>query len=386
MKFCSALRVIRATFVFAILFLGILLLKKLASSPRLNNKITSVSLDRHHWGKHSKNKHGTREKVNAHRSTSVSLDQHYWGKHSKNKHGILEKVTALIKGMESSSPGIMKVFTNAFPEKASGQVPFISESKSKGKDRNIQLVCVSEPSLVNCYEQGTAGFASSLIMTLDHLRLCHLNNGTMSIHWRNCFGVCKPNPMIDSFPYYFEPLCPGCENKAKVLLYLGTSVIDYHRIGLEDLPIKSKKILSRVLSRRIFKPVLDFSFRPREGLSSMYSSTDIITSQLRYEINFIMKKYLKVNSDIASKVATLYSKFMKGFNMLGIHVRGTDHWMESANRELPPLDKWVDTAKIIFQDLDEPKRIFLATDNQETISKFTDYFGKKMVSIGLQYT
>ena len=97
-------------------------------------------------------------------------------------------------------------------------------------------------------------------------------------------------------------------------------------------------------------------------------------------MNFIIRKYLKVNSQLNNKVEAFYSNFMRSFNTLGIDVRGTDHWMESANFELPAIDQWLDNAKTILGGLADPKRIFLATDNQEAITKFKNYFGKDMVS------
>ena len=149
-----------------------------------------------------------------------------------------------------------------FPIRSTGSVPFVTESRNNGKDRNISLVCVSEPSLTNCYESGSTGLSSFVLMTLDHLRLCHQNNGTPSIHWRNCFGACKPNPNIDSFPFYFKPLNPGIENKAKTVLYFGTFITTYSKISPEAMPVESAEILNRLRNRLTFAPVWNFSFRP----------------------------------------------------------------------------------------------------------------------------
>ena len=121
------------------------------------------------------------------------------------------------------------------------------------------------------------GFASLFFATLDHLRFCHRNNGIPSVRWRNCLGACKPDPNIDSFPFYVEPLNDGIENKATRILCLGTNIPYY--AYLDD---------KTASSRRKFKPVLDFSFRPRTG-NDQYSTKHLITHKVRLKMNFIIK-------------------------------------------------------------------------------------------------
>ena len=252
--------------------------------------------------------------------------------------------------------------------------PFIAESVSDRKDSTVPLACVSEPSLTSCYEYGGIGFASFIIVTLDHLRLCHKNNGIPTVHWRSCFSVCQPDTNIDSFSHYFEPLNDGVENKAKTVLCLGNPLQTYDKNDN-----KSGKVPYR---KRKFRPVLDFSFRPRLGLKDEgYFSENLITDEIRHEMSFIIKKYLKVKSFIMAKVEAVYSTHMKGKNILAIHVRGTDHWTESSHHKLTPLKRWLYQADKILKQIPEPKNIFLATDNEETVTRFTSYYGQQKVNI-----
>ena len=276
---------------------------------------------------------------------------------------------------------VIKLLGNMYPYIKNGIVPFLAESKNHGKNKNVSLACISEMFLGNCYEKGPMGFSSLVIATLDHLRLCYRNKGAPSIRWRNCFGGCKPNPEIDSFPFYFKPLYVGIENKAKTVLCLGASIVNYHNMPSKILRPNNWVTNSgqKVYEERI-QPVLDFSFRERPGLTDAYSPDDLITEKLRHEMNFIIEKYLKVNPSIMTKVGTFFSKSMKNYNILGIHVRGTDHWMESANLKLPKVSQWVDEADEILQRLAAPKKIFVASDNEETIQRFIEHFGKEKVS------
>ena len=67
--------------------------------------------------------------------------------------------------------------------------------------------------------------------------------------------------------------------------------------------------------------------------------------------------------------------------MLGIHVRGTDHWMETSEHSLPSLLSWIKRAQSIVETLPRPRKIFIASDNHEVIKKFGIYFGKEMASV-----
>ena len=74
---------------------------------------------------------------------------------------------------------------------------------------------------------------------------------------------------------------------------------------------------------------------------------------------------------------------MAGYSVLGVHVRGTDHWMETIEQRLPPLMSCVKSAQSILQTLPQPRKISIASDNDEVIETFVTAFGKEMVSFVL---
>ena len=54
-------------------------------------------------------------------------------------------------------------------------------------------------------------------------------------------------------------------------------------------------------------------------------------------------------------------------------------------KELPPLLSWAKSAKTIFETLPQPRKIFIAGDNDEGIEKFVTIFGKEKVSFDIQF-
>ena len=305
----------------------------------------------------------------------------YEQQQKSRKQSLLEFLASLKKmGFSGKETNLI---LSTFPYKSTGSMAFVAESSNDEKDKNISLACISEPFINNCYEDGSAGFASLVIITLDHLRFCHRSKGIPTVRWRNCYGGCKPDANIDSFPFYFKPLNIGIENSAKKVLCFGDSIWDFPDYLFSNaLPTNNvQNVFGQISNKQKFKPVLDFSFRERSGLTDFYAPEDLITSQLRHEMNFILRKYLKVNSKIMMKVNQFYSEFMKDYNVLGIHVRGTDHWSENANFKLPTVRQWIDEADRVLQSLDEPRRIFLASDSHEVVSRFIESFGKEKVRV-----
>ena len=107
----------------------------------------------------------------------------------------------------------------------------------------------------------------------------------------------------------------------------------------------------------------------------------MITTQKRLRLNKLIHQYVKPNSRIKEKVKMFYQRYVVGFTVLGVHVRGTDHWMETSEKRLPSLMSWVKKAHSILETLPRPRKIFIASDNHEAIKEFVIHFGKESVSI-----
>ncbi|XP_015757335.1 PREDICTED: uncharacterized protein LOC107336784 [Acropora digitifera] len=111
-----------------------------------------------------------------------------------------------------------------------------------------------------------------------------------------------------------------------------------------------------------------------------YEHSTIITDRKRKQVNKLINQYVTPNSRIKEKVRVFYDRHLAGFNLLGVHVRGTDHWMETPEQKLPPLLSWVNKAAEILETLPHPRKVFIASDNDEVIELFVEFFGKEKVA------
>ncbi|KAL9962950.1 hypothetical protein ACROYT_G032108 [Oculina patagonica] len=111
-----------------------------------------------------------------------------------------------------------------------------------------------------------------------------------------------------------------------------------------------------------------------------WATCGIITTQERMRVNELIQQYVKPNSRIKEKVRMFYQRYLAGFTVLGVHVRGTDHWKETSEKRLPSLMSWVKRARSILDTLPRPRKIFMSSDNHEVIHMFVSLFGKETVS------
>ena len=226
-----------------------------------------------------------------------------------------------------------------------------------GKISTDSWVCVVDPTVFDCSYQGMASF---LLYTLDEIAVCHaMGSERPVVFWRACFSVCSRDPAVNSWEWYFEPVNRGLESQVeKVLCPLFP--------GKVRDTISKKAIWNKSFKRRT--EVIIF----QEGL--------LITTEERIRINKLIQQYVKPNERITGEVSEFYQQYLAGNTVLGVHVRGTDHWTETSEKKLPPLMSWVKRAQSIFETLPQPRKIFIASDNYEIIEKFVRFFGEETVS------
>ena len=225
--------------------------------------------------------------------------------------------------------------------------------KNRGKTKG-SVACVVDPGITEC---GNAGFAAFLLYTLDHILFCRaLGINRPTVFWRACLSGCSKDPRVNSWDWYFEPVNRGLESEVQNV---------FCPLTLDDSP-----------------SIIENSFKNRSDVVG-YEDSKIITTQERLRVNKLIHQYVKPNSGITKKVQMFYQQYLAGFNVLGVQVRGTDHWMETSEKKLPSLMSWVKKAQSILETLPRPRKIFIASDNNEVIRKFVIYFGKETVSFTL---
>ena len=238
--------------------------------------------------------------------------------------------------------------------------------------------CVSEVSILDC---GNMGLAALLLATLDHLVFCSLHTATPTVMWKNCGSLCSNNS-LNSWEWYFEPVNPGIEKQAsKVICLAGT--VSHHSFPVANERLfkswwRTQDILDRTKHFQFTpKPILSLSFQKREVTG--FENFGTISTDVRHWVNALLKKYIRVKKSITEEVDVMYNDHMLGYSILGVHIRGTDHWVEREQQNLVPLRAWVKKAKKIFESLEKPRKIFVASDNNEAIKYFLKIFGKNTV-------
>ena len=219
-----------------------------------------------------------------------------------------------------------------------------------------------DPAIADCTN---IAFAAFLLLTLDHMMLCRaVGSDRPVVVWRAYNSVCSRDRRVNSWNWYFEPVNRGLETQFERVLcpLLVENVGDLFQIFPEQ------------------RPILNNSFKNRSKVEG-YEDSQIITAKERMRINKLIKQYVKPNSTITEKVSQFYHRYLAGYSVLGVHVRGTDHWMETIEQRLPPLMSWVKSTRAILETLPQPRKIFIASDNDEVIEKFVNFFGNQTVSV-----
>jgi hypothetical protein len=227
--------------------------------------------------------------------------------------------------------------------------------KNRGKPTD-SAVCVVDPGITEC---GNAGFAAFLLYTLDHILLCRvLGINRPTVFWRACNSVCSRDPRVNSWEWYFEPVNRGLESEVENVFCL---------LRPDGAPLD-------------VGTTIDNSFKNRTDIEG-FELGRIITTRERLRVNKLIHQYVEPNMRIKKQVEMFYQQYLAGFNVLGVHVRGTDHWMETSEKRLPSLMSWVKRAQSILETLPRPRKIFIASDGHEVIKKFVIYFGEETVGI-----
>ena len=221
-------------------------------------------------------------------------------------------------------------------------------------------ICVVDPALSECFNMG---FAAFVLRTLDHIMLCSaLGSDRLVVFWRACYSVCSRDPKVNSWDWYFEPVNPGMEKQVERVLC--------------PLLVTNFDDLSQ--SNPDFMPILDNSFKNRTSVDG-FENSPIITEKERMKVKKLIQQYVRPNDRMKQKLKTFYHRYLAGNTVLGVHVRGTDHWIETSEKKLPSLISWISSAQSILETLPWPRKIFIASDNDEVINKFVAFFGKQTV-------
>ena len=101
----------------------------------------------------------------------------------------------------------------------------------------------------------------------------------------------------------------------------------------------------------------------------------------RLSLNRILNKYIKIKKPITDELESVYKENLEGYYCIGVHVRwGAAHTSESP-KGTPKIEHYITEVFRLMQQTQTPYpfKIYLATDSEEVIRKFRNYFPKEML-------
>ena len=162
--------------------------------------------------------------------------------------------------------------------------------------------------------------------------------------------------------YYFHPL-----NDLKISeIKENHKISDIFMCGELDFNLENKFLIKNLHSYDSLK------------LWSILNSDELLKH--RKEVNQIILKYVKIKEEILNKVELFYNKkFINSDEYIGVHVRGTDKKTEYPFKQLT-FKHYIDKINdIVSKNPDKSYKIYVASDNNESIIKMADYYGKKNI-------
>jgi len=185
-----------------------------------------------------------------------------------------------------------------------------------------------------------AGFFSSLFYVLNQCHLAELNDDDINI---NVFSLCYLDSDLKlktSFHQYFNDPYLNIEKNFK------------YPISYNDI-----KDIENIIS---YNQDIICGF--------------ILDIEMRKYINFLINKYLKINTEIQIKI-TEQEKNFNNKKTLGIHIRQTDHFIHG---KLLDINTYVDTIK---KEIDNFDLLYVMSDNYEVLNILINSFNNKIYYI-----
>lgn len=197
-----------------------------------------------------------------------------------------------------------------------------------------------------------------------------------------------------AWEYYFEPLVMGVSeddllavlgDRAFELLESKRKQLEHARGAVEfpeqvnQLPPLTARDQSDLMELESIVGSRDWawteSFNPIVDGKSQSLSED---SQRNYP--GLVERYIHPREYILNKVRMLFDARLKGFHVIGVHVRGTDGFSAPARGTEIPFDRY-------FHEIDQRLslvgsdccRVYLATDEQYVVTRFEERYGDLLV-------
>lgn len=215
-----------------------------------------------------------------------------------------------------------------------------------------------------------AGFGAMMLQTLNQIRYCERHNYLPVVNYND---GCK-SPFFDAtlgdnmWDQYFAPL---------VHPYDYTTILSYchnpnHPLSFSDLVnIPDAEMLK--ICEHHNDSIYPFTFadwrdNPPDNIEAWYQKQ-------RNKGHETLSRYIRIKPEITYRVELFWNTYLKGYDVLGVHIRGTDLMYAppvSPAEYFEFIDNWL-------KNNNNPK-VFVATDQYQYLTAFQARYGDTIVA------
>lgn len=231
---------------------------------------------------------------------------------------------------------------------------FVEQVKKLGKEKNVVTLSgqggKTEKILYHIYIPASyAGFFSNFNRVLAYLYFADQYHLTPVVEFsaENAYAEGHPvNGSSNPFEYYFRQ--PA-------------------EISLEEMKRRSVVLKSRRENSWLANEL------DEEAVNYMHSERFVC------EMGRMIRTYIRLNPVIEGEMKETRQFLLKGKKTLGVHVRGTDFkWNYNGHPVCITTEEYLEKAKSLMQK-NNYEQVFLATDDLDAVSKFSEAFGSRLV-------
>jgi hypothetical protein len=223
---------------------------------------------------------------------------------------------------------------------------------------------------------GGAGFFTYLLFVLNQLKYCEQNNFYPVVNFGKRSDkdpFFDPNYGDNMWDYFFEPVLDY--TYAEIIKMVKDPNCPINEHDMTELEKIDLQYMHKHNAKSIFAYPYGFYKYKRSYDDKWYK-------RQRFKANKYIKKYIRIKENITQEVDDFYNINMKGNNVIGIHIRGTDKGTANAASNTMRIVKPSEYVKEIDKYLQEHKtsKIFVATDQEQSLEYMKSVYGEKIIS------
>lgn len=237
-----------------------------------------------------------------------------------------------------------------------------------------------EKILLITINHSNAGFFAQMNFVLNQLAYAEKHN-YLPVVFLGEDALDGPNPYYDEqygdnvWNYYFEPVAGNTYEEIRRILFS------------DEFPLNDSDIV-KLTSEQLWymqagDPESIYAY-PFGYFIDKYNYDPDWYEKQRTKANKIVKKYITLKKNIQREIDDFCDHYLKGHNVLGIHMRGTDKGLAGShpqiNRKVKPKEYYPFIDKYISHN--KGCKIFLATDQIQYVDILRKRYGDRVLAYG----